>query len=105
MHRASRLARNEALFREVNERIAELAHPQIDSLQIVCECASIGCQTQLAVPIDEYRETREHPHRFIVAPGHIVLDAEHLVASNDGYQIVDKHPDLAVDLEPELRSV
>ena len=99
MPREARLARNEALFREVNERIAELAENFADDFHVVCECAATGCQTMLAIPLDDYRRVREHPLRFIVATGHIDPDIENLVERHDTYDVVEKHPDVIPVLE------
>lgn len=93
--REDRLARNEVLFREVNDRIAELGpgNPNGD-FHIVCECATTGCQQRLIVPIGEYERTRKHPRRFLVVPGHTVPDVEDLVEEHGAYDIVEKHPDV-----------
>ena len=100
MPREARLARNEALFREVNERIAELAENLADGdFHIVCECAATGCQTMLATPLEDYRRVREHPLRFIVATGHIVPDVENLVERHANFDVVEKHPDVIPVLE------
>lgn len=91
--REVRLAGNEVLFREVNERIAELAtgHPNGD-FHIVCECATTGCQERLLVSIEDYERTRRHPRRFLVQPGHTVADVEEVVEHHGLYDVVEKHP-------------
>jgi hypothetical protein len=100
--RESRLARNEALFREVNERIAELTNPGItDQLQIVCECANPGCQEVIRLRLEEYEQVREHPRRFLVVSGHTVPDIEDLIESRNGYDIVEKHADVMAEAELE----
>ena len=101
-HREERLARNEALFREVNERIADLANRWYgDDLQIVCECANVGCQERLQISIDAYEHVREHPRRFVIASGHTVPDIEDLVESREDYDIVEKHADVMAEAELE----
>ena len=46
-------ARTEALFRDVNERIAESAERfDADSTQFVCECADAGCTDRIEASLD-----------------------------------------------------
>jgi hypothetical protein len=89
--REKRLARNEVLFREVNERIAELANG--DGFYIVCECANTGCEGKLLVPINEYERVRRHPRRFFIVPGHTIPEVEDVVEQHGSYDIVEKHED------------
>jgi hypothetical protein len=101
MSREARLARNEAIFREVNERIAELSENWVgDEFHIVCECATVGCQSMLGISLEDYRAVREHPLRFIVAPGHTVSDIEDLVERRGDFEVVEKHAELAAELQP-----
>ena len=83
------------MFREVNDRIAELGpgHPNGD-FHIVCECATTGCQERLLVSITDYERTREHPRRFLVVPGHTVAEVEDVVERHGAYDVVEKHRDV-----------
>lgn len=94
--RETRQARNEAIFREVNERIAELAErPYLDAdFHVVCECAQVGCSAMLPIELDDYREVRAHPRWFVVAPGHVVPEIEDVVNRHGAYEIVEKHADV-----------
>jgi hypothetical protein len=93
--REQRLARNEVLFREVNDRIAELAPGSLNGdFHIVCECAKTGCDERLLVSIDDYVRTREHPRRFLVVPGHTVAEVEDVVERLEAYDVVEKHPEV-----------
>lgn len=84
--------RKEALFREVNEEVRDLAdsggRPD-DEVGFVCECSDGTCTERIQVPLRVYEETRAHPSRFIVAPGHDG-SFEHVVRREDGYAIVEK---------------
>jgi hypothetical protein len=93
--REERLARNELLFREVNDRIAELGagNPNGD-FHIVCECATTGCQERLLVSVADYERARAHPRRFLVVPGHTTADVEDVVERHESYDVVQKHPDV-----------
>jgi hypothetical protein len=66
-----RIARNEALFREVNERIAETAERfESDRAEFVCECADQDCTERVEATLAEYERTRADGTHFILQPGH-----------------------------------
>jgi hypothetical protein len=90
----NRIARTESLFRDVNERIAEVAERLgSDDAEFVCECADPDCGERLAAPLDEYEHVREDGARFLVAPGHEVPAYEQVVRRGDGHQVVAKSKD------------
>ena len=92
-------ARNEALFREVNERIAELgesaeAWSPDGVVEFLCECGvESGCGERIRMPLETYERVRSQDDRFAVKPGHETPELEHAVDWNDDYVIVDKIPD------------
>ena len=94
--RFERQARNEAFFREVNERIAELGEAAQDltpdgTLEFICECGvDGGCQEKVSVPLEVYERVRSQDDRFVVRPGHETPDLEYAVEWTDTYVIVDK---------------
>jgi hypothetical protein len=94
MASAERKAKNEALFREINENIAELVEhsPTIRSSPVafVCECTDMDCAQALELTLDEYQEIRSAPARFLVAPGHIARDVERVVMEGGHYLVVEK---------------
>ena len=55
MPRVERQAKNRALFRQVNERIAETSatfdSADADVQAFVCECSRIGCHEIVEVPV------------------------------------------------------
>ena len=67
--RRERAARNESLFREVNERIEDLAGNASFSL-FICECMNQNCDEAVSVTLEEYEHVRSGPNRFIVLRGH-----------------------------------
>jgi hypothetical protein len=40
------------------------------------------------VPLDEYARVRRCPDWFLITPGHIFPDAEHVIEHHDGFDIV-----------------
>jgi hypothetical protein len=106
-----RRARNEAIFREVNERIEELSRrsgiDEEDSLLpgFICECSSEGCTELLQVSYQQYEAVRENPRRFLVLPGHEDLDVERVVDELATALIVEKRAEASrVALEHDPRS-
>jgi hypothetical protein len=94
--RDERAIRNEALFREVNVHIADLearVHATGEMLPLVCECVRTGCSVPIEVEPSVFGRVREHPLRFLIAPGHEELDVESVVERRVGYLIVEKHAD------------
>ncbi len=84
-------AQTEALFRDVNERIAESAQRfDAASTQFVCECADPTCTHRLEATIDEYEDVRADGATFMLAPGHAQDDIERVVADRGRFQIVEK---------------
>ena len=88
-----RAARNEALFREVNENIARLEERHGTTTTeptYVCECANAGCVEQIAIDPETYRRVRAEPRLFFVRPGHEDAQLERIVERHDDYLIVEK---------------
>jgi hypothetical protein len=92
--RLRKIGINEAVFREVNERIEELARSfglGDQELDLVCECGDASCTQQIRMIGDEYEAMRKDSTLFAVHPGHEMPEAEDVVATHDGYDIVRKH--------------
>jgi hypothetical protein len=91
---AERKAKNEALFREINESIAELVEHsstvRSSRIAFVCECADESCTQALELTLDEYERVRADPTHFIVAPGHVAPSIEHTVNEGQRYTVVEK---------------
>jgi hypothetical protein len=102
---SERQGRNESLFREVNERIAELNqtfHIEGRS-EFLCECSREDCKDPVSISIDEYEAVRSASTRFFVIPGHEDNEVEHVVERTDRYLVVEKIGDAAEeadDLDP-----
>jgi len=92
MDRKERIEENEKLFREVNERVAQM-HASFQSgpdPEWVCECGDETCFEKLTVPLDEYHEVRAHHDRFLIKPGHDKLDVERIVEERALFVVVEK---------------
>jgi hypothetical protein len=91
--REERLARNEVLFRNVNERIVELGDEWGGEHDLICECANTDCMAVMRLTVAEFERLREDSHRFAVLPGHELPDVEDVVERNERYLVVEKHVD------------
>ena len=88
---AAALGRTEAVFREVNERIAEAAvRFDADDVDLVCECADPSCVHRLEASVAEYERVRGDGATFLLAEGHHDPRIESLVATEDGVAVVRK---------------
>lgn len=92
--RGRRLGLNEAIFREVNERLGQLATTggSSERLDLVCECADTECTERLRVEVEDYEEARSHPARFLVVPGHALPEIERVVQKRADYDLIEKNP-------------
>ena len=89
-----RLARNEAVYRDVNEQIDALNSlgPALPRFPIVCECASEGCAQTLTIEHRLYEAVRAHPERFIVKAGHVAPTVDEVVEDLGELVVVAKRP-------------
>jgi hypothetical protein len=90
--RLVRLARNQALFREVNERVERVAieFAADAPISFVCECSDTDCAAQIELSSEEYEHIRSVPTWFAIAPGHEISEIEKVVAVNGRYATVEK---------------
>jgi len=87
-----RLARNEAFFRQVNERINDVADRfQGDhAYEFFCECADPECTERITLTSAEYEWVRAKATRFVLAPGHVAPEIEHVVEREGDHVVVEK---------------
>jgi hypothetical protein len=85
-----RAARNEVVFRRVNEEVAGLGQGGDGVFSFVCECAEAACVERIELRLDEYEAVRADPRRFLLKPGHERGELERVVERRDGYVVVEK---------------
>jgi hypothetical protein len=95
--RQRRQAANEALMREVNERLAALDRNAVsywaddrELFEFICECGTPSCEEHVRMTLAEYEDVRAQDDRFVVVPGHEASEIERTVAATERFQIVDK---------------
>ena len=91
MNDHERRATTEALFRDVNERIAESAERfDATGTEFVCECSDPKCTHRVPASLAEYEEVRAEPTTFLLAPGHEHEDIERVISDRGRFRIVEK---------------
>jgi len=89
--RGERIGRNEAFFREVNERIERVTETlQVETLTILCECGDPSCLEQIEVSLPDYERVRADPTLFFIRAGHEDFDVEDVVEEHEDYHVVRK---------------
>jgi hypothetical protein len=99
-------ARNQSLFREVNERIGELS-ASMSPARFVCECANQCCDEKVFLALEDYERIRSDANRFFVVKGHELPEVEQVIGLVDGYFVVAKlgvGGEVAERLDPRRRS-
>jgi len=87
-----RAALNQSLFRDVNERVEDIAQSfGSASTDFACECDAETCLEHVRLTLAEYEAVRAAPARFFVKPGHVHESVERVVTSDPGrYEVVEK---------------
>jgi hypothetical protein len=99
--RLERQARNEAMMRSVNNRIAALDKSATDwaapdqQFEFQCECGKTdGCDGRVLMTLGEYARVRSQRDRFAVVPGHETDEIESVVEQDERFVIVDKRDEI-----------
>ncbi len=88
------MAKNEALFRDVNEKVREIdnAHGGATSelAEFLCECGNADCLERVPMTLHEYERIRSNPVHFAFLAGHENPEVERIVERTDRYVVVEK---------------
>jgi hypothetical protein len=87
-----RYVRNEWLFREVNERIAEVNEKfEVEGeTEFLCECAQQTCFETLLLTRAQYEGVRAEGRRFVLVAGHEEGSLERVVQREPDFLVVEK---------------
>jgi len=90
--RVRRIGLNEAVFRQVNERIEDLADTfgLGGQLDLICECGNATCTSRIEMTREEYEQLRSDATTFAVISGHEIEDVEEVVGRHRTYDVVRK---------------
>ena len=93
---------NEALFRQVNERIEDVGTaltPDDVPMEFLCECDDPDCVEKVSATRAEYEAIRAVATQFVVLPGHEDPDIERVVQQTERFLVVEKEGQAAHDAE------
>jgi 23S rRNA A1618 N6-methylase RlmF len=91
MDREERIIENEKLFREVNERVAQIqGNYSGPDPEWVCECGDETCFEKISVSLEDYLQVRSNEAWFMIRPGHEKPDVERVVHEYNGVVVVEK---------------
>jgi hypothetical protein len=101
-----RLAKNEILFRAVNERLDDLAEavPWSRKTAYLCECSDTSCIESIELEREQYERARSRPTVFFVVPGHERPALEKIVEDHEAYLFVEKFVAVDAVIEADPRS-
>jgi hypothetical protein len=90
--REARLAKNEAISRDINEGIEEaLASLSPEGhARMLCECGDPECERKIAISVVEYEAARHDSRRFVVVKDHVLPEVETVVVETERYVVVQK---------------
>jgi hypothetical protein len=98
-----KIARTEALYREVNERIAEAAERlEATETSFVCECADPKCTHRVGATLAQYEQVRDDGDTFLLVPGHEDERVEAVVRRSEEHAVVEKQDPVVRKLVLEL---
>lgn len=94
--RTARIAENEVVFRDINERLERDLRTLTDAddgerFPFVCECSRRDCQATVDLSFAEYEAVRSDPMQFAVVSGHDEPEVETVAALHGRYAVVRKH--------------
>jgi hypothetical protein len=91
--RERRIGLNEAVYREVNEKLRavnEVFATITDNFEIMCECGHSTCDDRISIAPTAYEELRRDPVLFAIVPGHEIPDVEAVISRTEAYAVVRK---------------
>ena len=98
-------ALNQALRRDVNERLLESAGG--GAVELICECANPRCNAAITLTVEECEYVRRVPNRLVVKIGHSHPESERIVIEEPGrFQVLEKFgpgEDVVAHLFPRAR--
>jgi hypothetical protein len=94
--RAERVAKNEILFRQVNERILQIEGDRwrVDPVDFMCECGDLNCMRVVQLSLEDYERVRADATHFGVIPGHELPDVERVVETHSSFLVVEKRGEM-----------
>ena|ERR1700744_3747306 len=95
--REERVARNELAFRQANETLRGVFESvaaegeDAEAFPFLCECGERECTDVVSISLETYAGVRAEPTHFVIIAGHKQLDSERIVATGEGWEVVEKN--------------
>ena len=85
-----RLAKNKALIRSLNQRVADISETldTFGSLKFMCECGIYACRKRIELTASAFEAIRSAPTHFLVHPDHVLYALEFVVFEYSGSHVV-----------------
>ena len=81
----------QALRREVNKRIRDVAEPnESGALEVFCECGRVRCADRLRIDADAYDEVLASEGHFVVTTRHDHDGTQRLISRHHGFLVVER---------------
>jgi hypothetical protein len=107
-----RLVENEVIFRNANQNVQEFIEEEegpdtTTTLPFYCECSNTECVKRIRLTPRQYKDTHPKDSRFIVIPGHEILEIEKIVKKEPDYNVIEKFGKLpsAEEINIALRTI
>ena len=91
--RQRRLAVNEALARDVNRFVDDVAsgwYEPHEPIEFRCECSREVCDEPVRLTRDDYVAVHDDPRAFVLVPGHENLEIQEVAGRVADYMVVRK---------------
>jgi hypothetical protein len=90
-----RIAKNNLIFREANEKIrakADEYDAPLERIPFLCECPREDCTELVRLTLSEYSRVRSNGAHFLTIPEHAEAERPvgRVVSHEDGYVIIEK---------------
>ena len=99
MTQEERIAQNEDLCRDLNERKAEWIGSGRLAAGFRCECWNLSCGDRIKMSGKQWKEARSRGNQFVVAPGHVVAEVESVVKEYPHFWLIEKHGEAGDEAE------
>jgi hypothetical protein len=102
--REDRIAKNEAVVREINEGIedAKAADASGGHVRMLCECGREDCNEFVAITLSEYEQIRSDARTFLIAKDHTVPDVDFVLSETDRFAVVQKREGTPAEIAETL---
>ena len=91
---AERRARNQTVYRMVNNRILDVndAFGEWDHAEFLCECGTTGCESTVEMSKREYSAVRARATHFLTAVSHFEPLVDRVISKGARFWIVETFP-------------